>query len=179
MFDNVFKDSAHKFTYFYSLALDEQRRLDANGASRGFDMSHPEAGDPRTWFCFGAIVGGMFGPLYYNQHPFWVGVPAGAMALGVPMMAFAFFLKKTAMMIGAMIKALRMALGFLNGKTLGVLGTAWRGAKWGTGLGIITMIAQDNPGTDVSTVATGASVGIMAGAGFQGIKLLISRMRGN
>lgn len=178
MSNDGFKDSAHRFTYYYSLALDERRRSEANGSGGGIDLSHPEAGDPRTWFCFGAIVGAMFGPLYYNQYPFWVGAPAGAMALGVPMMAFAFFLKKAAMAVGAVIRALRLLLGYFNGKLLGVPGMAWRGAKWGTGLGIITMIAQDSGAGDATPVATGATVGIMAGAGFQGIKLLVRRMRG-
>ena len=181
MSDNVFKDSAHKFTTYYLIALENQRQLNPDGGMGGggnWDFAHPEAGDPRTWLCFGAIVGAIFGPLYYNQYPFWIGMPAGAAALGVPMMIFAFFMRKTTMMIGAMIRALRMLLAHLNSQMLGVPGMAWRGAKWGTGLGIITMIAQDSGAGSATPIVTGATVGIMAGAGFQGIKLLVRRMRG-
>ncbi len=179
MSNDGFKDSAHKFMYYYTLAVAEQRRNEAAGRMSGgnWDFSHPEAGDPRTWLCFGAIIGAIFGPLYYNQHSLIYGMVAGAAALGPPMMIFAFIMRKTTMMIGAMIKALRMALGFLNVKALGVPGMAWRGAKWGTGLGIITMLAQDAGANEATPVITGATVGILAGAGFQGIKLIASRLR--
>ena len=180
MSDNNYRDSAHKFTAYYLQSRYEQQLRGTQGGGGGnWSFSHPEAGDPRTWLCFGAIVGAIFGPVYYSQYPFWIGMPAGAAACGVPMMVFAFVMRKTTMIIGAALRALFMLLGHVNDRLMGVPKMSWRGAKWGLGLGVITMIAQDSASSGATPIATGVSVGVLAGAGFQGIKLLASRLKGS